>query len=504
MNNENLKPENDDNSSVLTDLIGTVLDMFKIIREHIIIFLLIIVFFTGLAYGYSAYSYEPLYKTEATFSIIPLVEGDASNGFSVYKFNFNANFAEQMGNTFPIIIGTENFREIIQNDLGRSINGTITGEPIYGTNIFVVNVLSSSYKDANDIMASFLNNFPKTASFIIGDTRINIVDEQKASYIPINSADHIRHTSYGLLFGLAIVLVIAFIIALKRETVCEKADVKEKLNSNCISEIPHIKIKRTSNNADKLIGTDKKYPEYTEAMRVAKKRVTEAMREGEQIIGITSSVSGEGKTTFSYNFARTLASSGKKTVLVDLDLYKRSLQGHLYDGSAKCCGLTEYCNGHLDISFDEIFSKNNSKFHILFAGSENIKYNNMKIPELFDILKEKFDYIVVDMPPLEAVSGATMLLNICEVMLFVVKRDSTPLSVIKSSLTNTNFTKSRFLGVVINDSDGMMNKYRYYKYYGYYGYGGYYGKYKHYGYRNRYRRYGSYGKYGGYGIDKTE
>ena len=476
-------------NSALGDIIATLVDMFKLIKKRFFLFLLIILVFTGGALGYSLYCYEPLYETSATFSITPLIAGDSGSGLSVYKFNYVSSFAEQMSKTFPYIVESGSLRDVIKNEIGKGyINGTVKANPVGGSNVFDVRVQSSSPSDAQEILDAVIVNFPKISDYIIGDTRLNLIHKTETPTEPINSADNIRHTLYGTAFGAALAFALFFLMALRRETVKSKNDIKTKLNSKCICEVPHIDRKRTSSSSkDVLPSIGAKAPAFSESLRILKKRLTALLSPEEKIIAVTSTTSKEGRSTVCLNLARTLANSGAKVAYLDMDYMNGKIRQSLPVEGQPEEGIADFCKH--GVPFEKVVFKYKKDLHVFFAGSEYVRYgNDSKVNEFFARLREEYDYIVADLPACGVAAEVSTIADLCDVLLFVVKSDSTAVGDIKNSLKYILYSSARFLGFVLNNGSSYSGGY------------GYYGKYKSYGRSYIRGRRDS----DGYGIDSVQ
>ncbi|MBR4761728.1 MAG: hypothetical protein IK086_03745, partial [Clostridia bacterium] len=151
--------------NISDDNVGSILytfsDIIKTAKQHIAVFVAIMVAFMAGYSGYALLTTTPMYRSTVTFSITPLISSDAKNGTSVYKFNFVSSFAEQMSETFPYVVESKNLREAVQYDLGKSINAEITANPVTKSNIIQVNVESPSASHSYEVMESFLKTFPR-------------------------------------------------------------------------------------------------------------------------------------------------------------------------------------------------------------------------------------------------------------------------------------------------------------------------------------------------------
>lgn len=484
------------NENEYSDILTVIGRMLLLMKRHLLKVLCIIVAFVILALSYAFITYSPSYKSSVTFTITPLVLSDAESGISVYKFNSVTSFSDQMNKTFQHIAQSETLRDTITYDLGRSMNGKIIAEPITGSNIFKVTAVSPSAKDANDIMKSFVKSYPSIAEHIIGDTRIQIIHSSGMPSKPYNVPNYLLYIVVGVLVGICVNLVIFYIVATYAQTIKDKTDITTKLNSHYICTVPHVYLKRSSNENVSLIKMSPKIPDFVEGIRVLKKRVSTLLREDEKIIAITGTTLGEGSTTISYNLATAMANGNQKTLLIDMDMVGRTLQNVLLKDPKKCIGITDVITKNADL--DKVICNISENFDVLFAGSSNCKYNNAGFKKVFEELREIYDVIIVDMPPTGVLPSVSLVTDLCDNIIFTVKSDDTGISQIKRALQYILYSKARLIGFVINNHTSGSS----------YGYGGYSGRYRSgYGYRSRYRyrshyRYGRYSSYG-YGIDSV-
>lgn len=197
---------------------------------------------------------------------------------------------------------------------------------------------------------------------------------------------------------------------------------------------------------------------------------------GSKTLMITSSVSGEGKTFCSINLATVFALSEKKTVIVGLDLRKPKISADF--NINKEVGVVNYLIGQK--SLDEITQPTHIPFlDVIVAGpippnpSELMLSENMSL--MIKELQSKYDYIILDTPPVGLVSDAMELAPYCDAVLYIVRQNITKksmLSIVNEKSKNGEFTN---LSILLN---GFENKAKYGYGYDYgYGYGYVYGEY---------------------------
>ena len=234
---------------------------------------------------------------------------------------------------------------------------------------------------------------------------------------------------------------------------------------------------------------------FAEALRSVKLSVDlAAPAEGGCVIGFVSSFPGEGKSTLSKNFASLLALSGFRTILVDADLRAHGLTRYVDRDNTG--GLVEVLEGtqRLDSvlrtetisGLDVLLSVVDRR---IFNSSELLSSRPMK--SLLETLRSRYDYIILDLPPMGPVVDAKALAPRLDTVVMVVEWGVTPRYSVKSLLAAQEPVYDRCAGVVFNKVDPQ--KIHRYDYYGsnYYGYGRYsYDK----GYHNYYVEEGGQGQ----------
>lgn len=195
---------------------------------------------------------------------------------------------------------------------------------------------------------------------------------------------------------------------------------------------------------------------------------------------ITSSISGEGKTFTSINLASVLALSGQRVLIVGADLRKPKLFSDF--GLTNTKGLSTYLSG-ID-SFEVVVQKTPYDSLDLISGGP-IPPNpselllNKKMEEFMQLAKEKYDYIILDTPPIAIVTDAFALAGYADHTLFMVRQNYSPKILLKNIEDFHKSGKLKNISIVLNDIYKSGPGYGY----GYGGYGYGYGKKKNgYGY----------------------
>lgn len=189
---------------------------------------------------------------------------------------------------------------------------------------------------------------------------------------------------------------------------------------------------------------------------------------------ITSSTPGEGKSTVSVNLWRLLATSGKRVILVDADIRKSMMRSRFQITSTEhdYQGLSHYLAGRASLQ-DVIYATNISGGYMLPTShtvfNPTILLQSSRFPQMLEALAQKFDYVLVDTPPLTNVADGDLIASHCDGAILVVRGGGTPRNLVASSLKQLERANCKLMGVVLNRVDSKNSPY-YYKYtkYGYY------------------------------------
>lgn len=279
-----------------------------------------------------------------------------------------------------------------------------------------------------------------------------------------NSVNYVLALFLGLLFPLLMVFAIFFI----NNSIQNTEDISR------LTKIPLIGVIGLSKDNDNLAVFSKPKSALSESFRAIRSSLQflykQQQLEGAKTLMITSSVSGEGKTFCSLNIATVFALSGKKTVIIGLDLRKPKLFDEF--NLTNDVGVVNYLIKQKTI--EEIINPTHIPFlDVIVSGpippnpAEMILSDRMK--EMIDELKKKYDYIILDTPPVGLVSDALELAQYCDVTLYIVRQNFTKKDMI--TLLNNRVKRGELqnTSIILN---GFQNKAKYGAGYGYgYGYG---------------------------------
>ncbi len=186
----------------------------------------------------------------------------------------------------------------------------------------------------------------------------------------------------------------------------------------------------------------------------------------------TSSHSSEGKSFITMNMLRTFARLGKRVVLVDTDL-RRSMILARYGGRVQrdsLYGLTHYLAGMCNAE-DVLYETNIPGAYMVPVGREVTNslslLTTQKLPELLDWLSKKFDFVLVDAPPVGMIIDAAEIAKSCDGVLFVINYNTISRRELQDAKRQIARTGCKILGAVLNNVtfDSFSSKKYYYKSY---------------------------------------
>ncbi|MDA9498239.1 polysaccharide biosynthesis tyrosine autokinase [Bradyrhizobium sp. CCBAU 11357] len=296
-------------------------------------------------------------------------------------------------------------------------------------------------------------------------------------------------------------LMLSFGAAMARELTDKvfrtTGQVEEVLGASCIAILPTLDEaaasfpvlgskpgKKSDNPQPNLLRYVVNIPlsRFAEAVRSLKVAVdlNSIVREN-RVLAVTSTLPSEGKSTLSSNLAQLMAHSGARVILVDADLRNPSLSRALVPHAE--IGLVDVIAQKVQLD-DALIVDPETKLSMLPAGKTSKLLHTNEIlashpmRELVARLRSKYDYVVLDMPPMAPVVDVRVTSSFVDSYVFVIEWGKTKMDVVKHNLRGAPEIQDKLLGVVLNKADTKLlaryesyhGRYYYQKYYARYGY----------------------------------
>ncbi len=306
--------------------------------------------------------------------------------------------------------------------------------------------------------------------------QVEIVDLASLPYRPVPRLRALR-LLLGLMIGLGLGTVSALLIDSTSGRVRRRNDLEDEMQVPVLSVIPKIELpangnyslerlqsligrRRPTNHGRHSTAASLMSPAGGEAFRMLRSSLKWTRRDGsEKILVVCSALSEEGKTTTSANLAVVCALEGKRVLLVDCDLRRPRL--HKVFRVPRDPGVAQVIRADVSpsIAVRDTFVAGLS---VLPAGRFTDPFTDFlgsdKMREMLRFLAEQFDLVIIDTPPVLAVSDAAAVGPLADGVLFVVGAGATNRRAVEQALAQLASAGARVIGAVLNDARGEMER----------------------------------------------
>lgn len=345
---------------------------------------------------------------------------------------------------------------------------------------FQLGVLEREAQQNRQLYDMFVARFKETN--VAGDLQSTVARIIDPSVVPNIPYAPKKAQIVGIAAAVALVLAVMMALLLDRlnNTVNTTFEVERRLGLPLLGYLQKLPGGEKKGFHSELAFFNDSQSLFAESIRTVRTGVLmTALDTPHKVVVVTSSVPGEGKTTISFNLACAMAQV-KKTLLIDADM-RRPKVGKLLGRDSGAPGLSALVAGTAQAS-QCIFHDQKSGAYFMTAGAVPPNplelLTSKRFVEVLDKLREMFEVIIIDSPPLQMVSDSLVLAHHATSMIYVVKADATPHQVARACIKRLRMIDAPLAGVVLNQLD-LEKASRYYGEYGGYGYkkykGGTYG-----------------------------
>ena len=304
------------------------------------------------------------------------------------------------------------------------------------------------------------------------DEVFRILEEGVGSDKPVGP-NRVRIIAMGIAIGLAFGIGLTFLLHKLDDRVESAEELEKSLEEPILGQIPMVSRR---DNKDGMISVDKLNPNniFVEAFRGVRSSVMFGDLGGaKQVLMVTSSVPGDGKSTFTVNFAITLAKAGNRVLLIDADLRRGTVAQ--FFGLPQEPGLSDVLSG-LEKWTDVLNGTPHRTLLAITAGKGVTNPGELLLSKVIRRLVEEarseFDYIIFDSPPVIGMDDAASLSSNCDGLIFVYRVGATSLKLARLAVNTTRQRGGRILGLILNGVTLANTDYYYTAYYySHYAYG---------------------------------
>ena len=434
----------------------------------------------------------PTYKSSAMFYVNnnSMSLGDVASSITSADISASRGLVK----SYIVILNTrETLNDVIDYaELDRTygeLKGMISAEAVDATEIFRVTVTSPNAKEAETIANAIAYILPKRITSIIDGTSAKVVESAVKSARP-SSPSYTKNVMVGLLLGMALSSGFVVLKTILDTTIRKEEDVIQSCKYPILAAVPDMETpgKGHSNysyDRDKrhaalqagkkpaIMGKDMSFA-AAEAYKLLRTKMQFAFADEQDshVIGISSSLSGEGKSLSAINLAYSLSQLGKRVVLIDCDMRRPTLAEKLK--IQKKPGLSNFLTGQCRIEeliqFCNIRGDENA-FRVIAAGQNPPNpielLSSDRMTKFLLGLRKICDYVILDLPPVGEVSDALAVASRTDGILLVVRQNQCEKHILADTVRQFEFVDAKILGVVYNciDEDGGKYGKGYYKKY---------------------------------------
>lgn len=371
------------------------------------------------------------------------------------------------------------------------VRSMISAESVDNTEIFRVVVTSPDPQEAEKIANAIAYILPKRIASIIEGTSAKIVDSAIVASSP-SSPSYTRNAMIGFLLGFILAVGVIVLREIFDITIRTEEDVTQGCKYPVLAAVPDMAApskvgydytydgKRKGSAASShgrqpaVLGGGISFA-AAEAYKLLRTKLQFSFADdnASHVIGISSAMSGEGKSLSAINLAYTLSQLGKKVILIDCDMRRPTLAEKL--NIKKKPGLSSYLTGqsNLEDLIQNCGIKNDEwAFHVITAGQNPPNpielLSSERMRKVLAGLRKICDYVILDLPPVGGVSDALAVAKETDGILLVVRQDYCNRMVLNDTVRQFEFIDAKILGVVYNcttENGGKYGKNYYKKYY---------------------------------------
>jgi capsular exopolysaccharide synthesis family protein len=301
---------------------------------------------------------------------------------------------------------------------------------------------------------------------ISADLKTNNIRVVDAAEPPLEPSSPNRRTNLllGLVGGLMLGIGLAFFFEYVDARIKSPEEIKGHLGLPCLGIVPAIRLE--PGQSDPLLSSATPHV-FVEAIKSVRTNLLfSSAEETAKAVVVTSTGPGEGKTVVAVNLAIALAQAGQRVLLMDCDM--RRPRVHALIGSAQEPGLSNVMVGNAKAT-EAVQKTSVPNLWVLPSGKHPPNpaelLGSKRFREFMKNLSEHFDWIVLDSPPVMAVTDAVVVSHFAHGVVYVVGAEMTTRQAAKQALDQLEATKVAFFGAVLNKVDLQKNAFYYQQYY---------------------------------------
>ncbi|MHC2383542.1 succinoglycan biosynthesis transport protein ExoP [Bradyrhizobium liaoningense] len=364
-----------------------------------------------------------------------------------------------------------------QDEIEKQLSKAVSQSRSINSAELTIKDLESRAKGLRSLHETFLQRYMGSAqqeTFPVSESRVLF----PASPPPTKSKPKTRLVlAFGIFGGLAIGIGLALLRNLMDRVFRTSSQVEAVLELPCLSMVPLLPAQKSPKPPVRPQASDDQVQQrivssptaihrtvvgmplsrYTEAVRSIKLAIDHnPAKISSQVVGITSALPNEGKTTIAASLAQLIGHAGKRVIIVDCDLRNPSLSSILAPKAA--CGIIEVANGSRSLA-DAIWRDPTTNLAFLPAVRRGPLLHTSEIlcadaiSKLFDLLRNDYDYVIVDLPPLTPLVDVRATSSLIDCYILVIEWGRTKIDVVQHALHTAPNIHESLIGAVLSKTD---------------------------------------------------
>ena len=431
------------------------------------------------SYIYTDMTYQPVYRATTTFVVT--ARGSSTTVYS------NLSSTSNLAGVFTELLNSSLMRKTIVREMGvSSFDGTIDTAVVPNTNLITVTVTDSNPRMAFLASQTIIDHHEDLTYQVVDYIQLEVLQSPVVPIAPVNRSGAAQQMKRMMVLAALAAAAILAVMSYLRDTVRSATEVQEKLDCDYMGEIPHenkyktIAARLRRKKSSILIANPLTGFRFVESMRKLRRRVEQRMGDG-KVLMVTSLLENEGKSTVAVNLALAMEQKHKRVLLIDCDLRKPACHIVL-DQRKFTYGINEVLHNTAELS-DCFLRYQDKDMYLLLAKKGERNTGDLivskRMEAMLDWARKNFDFIVLDLPPMNVAADAEGMADLADATLMVVRQNVAFAPELNNAIGNLEGHRAKMLGCVLNDVHatqlstgqgyGSYNKYGHYSHYGNYG-----------------------------------
>ncbi len=460
--------------------------LFSVILNKIWLVVLVAVLCAGLAFGWTHYMEKPVYTASSLFYVnnSDISVGNVSLGISAGDISASNYLVK----SYVIVLTTRETLEDVIDYAGvdltaGALKGMISAGAVDETQIFQVTVRHNDPAEAARIAKAIEHILPNRIKEIIDGTSAKVVESAVAPGAP-SGPSYPRNVLIGFLAGMLGVVAVLALKVIFDVKIHSEEDITRNCKHPVLVAVPDMSVSGGSTYgygnrqkpSGKKLGLHEKESFVGSGISFTASEAYKRLRTKLQfsfaddctsrVIGVSGALSGEGKSVTAINLAYSLSQLGKRVILIDCDMRRPTVASKL--SLEKQPGLSACLSGQIATEglIQECGTANEEgSFHVIVAGRTPPNpvelLSSERMTRLLKSLRDRYDYVLLDLPPVCEVSDSLAVSSMTDGILMVVRQNHCDRIALSDALRQFAFVDAKILGIIYNCADELTKEYNY-------------------------------------------